>query len=167
MDARPRPETANTVPQALGRLRAALNASFTDASRMLELTPQQAELLCAALRPRPVGDLARVLHCDRSNVSRMVDRAVTRCLIERHGEQRDGRVSMIALTPTGQRLATEFIATLESLTTPLLETWAQQRQLETARTLNELASALEATVSDREDDSDGGQPAARPVSLRD
>ena len=162
MDARPRPETAGTVPQALGRLRAALNASFTDASRTLELTPQQAELLCAALRPQPIGDLARMLHCDRSNVSRMVDRAMARGLLERHGEQRDGRVSMIALTPSGQRLATEFIATLESLTTQLLQTWSEQRRIKTADTLNELSSALEATISDYEHAPDD-QRSAMPV----
>ncbi len=154
LDAQSSPETTGAVPQALGRLRAALNASFTDASRTLGLTPQQAELLCAAIQPRPIGDLARMLHCDRSNVSRMVDRAIARDLLERHGEQRDGRVSMIALTPSGQRLATQFIATLESLTAPLLLTWSEQRRLYTADTLNALSSALEVTVSDNEHNSD-------------
>lgn len=134
------------VPAGLGRLRVALNATYTDVSRALGLTPQQAELLCAALRPRAVGDLARLLHCDRSNVSRLVDRAVARGLLERHGEQHDGRVSMIELTPTGQQLATQFIARLESLTKPLLAAWTKERQLDTAETLNTLASALESAL---------------------
>lgn len=150
MDEQPDRETPDALPQALGRLRTALNASFTDASRTLELTPQQAELLCAALQPRPIGDLARMLHCDRSNVSRMVDRAMARGLLERHAERHDGRVSMIALSPTGQQLATEFIATLASLTAPLLQTWSEQRRLDTAETLDELSSALEATACDSE-----------------
>ncbi len=145
-----------SVPQALGRLRVALNDSYTDASRELGLTPQQAELLCAAMRPTPVGDLARLLHCDRSNVSRLVDRAATRGLLKRRGEQRDGRVSTIELTPAGQRLATRFLARLESLTQPLLATWSAQQQHAAAETLRALAGTLENPVSA------AIQPHARP-----
>lgn len=148
MTEQPRSSDGGTVPAALGRLRVALNASYIDTSRQLGLTPAQAELLCAAMRPRPIGDLARLLHCDRSNVSRLVDRAATRGLLERHEEQHDGRVSMIELTPSGQQLATQFIATLESLTKPLIATWNSQQQLDTAATLNELSSALENAFAD-------------------
>ena len=84
-----------TVPRALGRLRVALDAAYTDASREMGLTAQQAELLCAALRPTAIGDLAEVLRCDRSNVSRLVDRAASRGLVRRCGEQADLRVTFI------------------------------------------------------------------------
>lgn len=144
MDKRPLSESAGAVPEALGRLRAALNASFTDVSRGLDLTPQQAELLCATLRPRPIGELARMLHCDRSNVSRMVDRSVASGLLERHGQERDGRVSEITLTPSGKQLASDFIARLEALTRPLVEAWSEERKLEATNTLHELSGALEA-----------------------
>jgi DNA-binding MarR family transcriptional regulator len=143
-----RSEVRSVVPQALGRLRVALNDTYTDASRELGLTPQQAELLCATMRPRPIGDLARLLHCDRSNVSRLVNRAAARGLLERHGEQHDGRVSMIELTPDGQQLAAQFIARLESLTEPLLATWSNRRQLDAAETLGALAGALESNIPD-------------------
>ena len=63
-----------SVPQALGRLRVALEDAYTRASRELVLTPQQAELLCAARSSSAVGDLAAALRCDRSNVTRLVDR---------------------------------------------------------------------------------------------
>ncbi|MGH2831474.1 MAG: hypothetical protein ACRDK2_01760, partial [Solirubrobacteraceae bacterium] len=61
-----------SVPQALGRLRVAMDAAYVQASRELGLTPQQAELLCAALRPDALGDLARALRREHSNVSRLV-----------------------------------------------------------------------------------------------
>src|SRR5690348_11166554 len=98
----PRPDT---VPRALGRLRVALEDAFTRASRELGLTAQQAELLCAAMAPKAVGDLAQALRCDRSNISRLVDRASARGLLERRAGDLDGRVSLIQLTDEGDRLA--------------------------------------------------------------
>src|SRR6266498_3738404 len=107
-----------SLPQAaLGRLRVALDEAFAQASRESGLSAQQAELLCAAMmRQCSIGDLARVLHCDRSNVSRLVDRAASRGLVYRRGAESDGRVTVIELTPDGQRLAQRFIQTLESAT---------------------------------------------------
>ncbi len=139
MSARP----AVSVPQVLGRLRVAMDETYVQASRELGLTAQQAELLCAAMRPGAIGDLARVLRCDRSNVSRLVDRAAKRGLLERRGEQSDGRVTVIELTPEGRRLAERFIKTLESKTKPLLATWSAKRQQAAAETLTELAETLE------------------------
>src|SRR5918993_250647 len=74
-EAGPHDHPAETVPQALGRLRVALDDAFLQASRTLGLTPQQADLLCAAMAPAAVGDLAQALRWDRSNVSHLVDRA--------------------------------------------------------------------------------------------
>jgi DNA-binding MarR family transcriptional regulator len=132
-----------TVARALGRLRVALDATYTQASRELGLTPQQTELLCAAMRPTAIGDLAEVLRCDRSNVSRLVDRAASRGLVRRRGEQADGRVTVIELTADGQRLAERFIKTLESQLRPLLAGWSSKRQHAAVETLTTLADALE------------------------
>lgn len=132
-----------TVPRALGRLRVALDAAYTHASREMGLTAQQAELLCAAMRPTAIGDLAEVLRCDRSNVSRLVDRAAIRGLVRRRGEQTDGRVTIIELTADGQRLAERFIKTLESQLRPLVADWSSKRQRAAIETLTTLADALE------------------------
>jgi DNA-binding MarR family transcriptional regulator len=132
-----------TVPQALGRLRVALDDTYTQTSRELGLTAQQAELLCAAMRPTAIGDLADQLRCDRSNVSRLVDRAASRGLVHRRGEQADGRVTVIELTAEGQRLAERFIKTLESQLQPLLAGWSGKRQHAALETLTSLADALE------------------------
>src|SRR5215204_2826258 len=50
----PRHHPTETLPQALGRLRVALQDAFLQASRTLGLTAQQAELLCAAMAPAAV-----------------------------------------------------------------------------------------------------------------
>ena len=132
-----------TVPRALGRLRVVLDAAYTQASRETGLTAQQAELLCAAMRPTAIGDLAEVLRCDRSNVSRLVDRAASRGLVRRRGGQTDGRVTVIELTARGQRLAERFITTLESQLQPLVTGWSSKRQRAAIETLTTLADALE------------------------
>jgi DNA-binding MarR family transcriptional regulator len=136
----PEPET---VPQALGRLRVAMDDTYTQVSRELGLTAQQAELLCAAMRPAAIGNLAAVLRCDRSNVSRLVDRTAGRGLLQRRAEQADGRVTVIELTADGQRLAERFIKTLESRLQPLLAGWSSRRQHAAIEILTELADALD------------------------
>ena len=84
------PPGADTVPQALGRLPVALEAAYVRASRELGLTPQQAELMCAAMSPATVSELAQTLRCDRSNVTRLIDRAATRSLFRRGEARRMG-----------------------------------------------------------------------------
>lgn len=132
-----------TVPRALGRLRVAMDDAYVQASRELGLTAQQAELLCAAMRPAAVGELAGALRCDRSNVSRLVDRTAARGLLERRGHDADGRVSVIELTPEGRSLAKRFLGALVARTEPLLAGWSPTRRRAAARTLTELAEALE------------------------
>jgi DNA-binding MarR family transcriptional regulator len=134
----------HALPQALGRLRVALEDAFLRASRELGLTAQQAELLCAAMRPAAVGDLARALRCDRSNVSRLVDRAASRGLVKRRAGELDGRVTVIELTAEGELLARRFIAALEAQTGPLRAGWPDARQQTAVDLLNELADALDA-----------------------
>lgn len=133
-----------TLPQALGRLRVALDDAFQRASRELGLTAQQAEFLCAALRPAAVGELAHALRCDRSNVSRLVDRASTRGLVRRGEDEADGRVTIVKLTADGERLARRFIAALEAQTRALRASWPDRREQTVVELLNEIADALDA-----------------------
>ena len=141
------PRPPETISQALGRLRVAMNEGFRRASRELDLTPQQAEFLCVALRPRSVGEVARILRSDRSNVSRVADHAATLGLVKRRADERDGRVSMIELTPAGRDLAQRFISRLESLTKPVLSSWSDQRERQAVETINTLATAIETTIA--------------------
>lgn len=135
----------STVPRALGRLRVTLEDAYLRASRELGLTPQQAELLCAVMRPSATGDLARVLRCDQSNVTRLVDRASKRGLVRRRSYEPDGRITVIELSPKGRRLAERFVATLELQLVELVTQWPLRRQHATVKTLNEISDALDAT----------------------
>lgn len=134
-----------TLPQALGRVRVALEHAYVRASRDLGLTGQQAELLCAALRPTSIGDLAEALRCDRSNVSRLVDRASARGLLRRTSGEADGRVTMVELTPEGQHLATRFLAVLAAQTETLRASWPERRRHAAVELLEEISDALDAS----------------------
>ena len=140
-------EVPETLPRALGRLRVVLDDAFQRASRDLGLTAQQAEFLCAALRPAAVGDLARALRCDRSNVSRLADRAARRGLVKRGEDEADGRVTIVELTADGERLARRFIAALEAQTRALRAGWPATREQTAVELLNEIADALDAAAA--------------------
>lgn len=133
-----------TLPQSLGRLRVALDDAFARASQAVGLTPQQAELLCAAMSPSSVKDLAEALRCDRSNVTRLVDRAFGRGHVNRHGEDEDGRIRVVELTPDGRRLASQFLTVLAAQTESLRASWPAGREDAAAAVLNEISEALEA-----------------------
>ena len=131
------------LPQALGRLRVAMEDAYTRAGRELGLTAPQAELLCAAMQPTAVGNLAETLHCDRSNVSRLVDRTSERGLVKRRDGEKDGRVSVIELTPEGERLARHFLAALDRQTKALRARWPERRQRAAIDLLNEISTELD------------------------
>jgi len=143
----PRHHPTETLPQALGRLRVALQDAFLQASRTLGLTAQQAELLCAAMAPAAVSDLAQALRWDRSNVSHLVERAATRGLVNRRTGEQDGRVTVVALTAEGERLAQRFLAELQAQTRPLWVRWPQERQQLAVELLNELSDTLDGAAS--------------------
>ena len=74
----------------------------------LDLSPVQIQVLhvLAPDRPLPMGELARTLACDRSNVTGLIDRLESRQLVERRPSPRDRRVKILALTPAGARVRT-------------------------------------------------------------
>jgi DNA-binding MarR family transcriptional regulator len=132
------------LPAALGRLRVALDDAYVRSSRRVGLTPQQAELLCAALAPAPIKELAQRLRCDRSNVTRLVDRAAGHGHTVRRGEEEDGRVTVVELTPAGEELARRFLAELEAQTEALRASWPPGREANAAGILYEIAESLDA-----------------------
>lgn len=134
---------ADSVPRALGHLRVALQDAFLRASREHGLTPSQAELLCAAMAPAPVGRLAETLRCDRTNITHLVTRAAQHGWVQRHTDERDRRSSLITLTPKGTRLAKRFIATLEDQLSDLLAACDNERQQAAAALIREIATALD------------------------
>jgi DNA-binding MarR family transcriptional regulator len=75
-------------------------------SRELDLSPPQMYALrhLQPGRPRPMGDLARYLVCDNSNLTGVTDRLEKRGLVERRQGEADRRVKMLVLTDDGAAL---------------------------------------------------------------
>lgn len=131
------------IARGLVRLMMAVDDAYTQVSREVGLTAQQAQLLCAAQRPAPVGDIAAFLRCDRSNVSHLVDRVAGRGLLQRRATEADGRVKLVELSPDGQVLVQRFVTTLGSRFEALLAEWPEARRVEARATLHALAETLE------------------------
>jgi DNA-binding MarR family transcriptional regulator len=156
--AEPMHERPTNLGQGLMRLAFAVEAVYARASRDLDLTSQQAQLLCAVglasdengrpvaiNRPTPVGRLAAALHCDQSNASHLVERAVKRGLLtRRRGADKDGRVTLVELTDAGRRRLDEFTANLlNAEIEPRFAAWPPERQAAALETLNSLADTLD------------------------
>jgi DNA-binding MarR family transcriptional regulator len=98
--------------QLLVRLLVTQRAALPPVAAELELSPAQCHVLhlLEPDRPLPMGRLARVLACDASNVTGLVDRLESRGLVRRRPSPEDRRVKVLILTPTGARLRTLLVA---------------------------------------------------------
>jgi len=81
---------------------------FMAVGQEFDLAPQQGMALRALQEPRPMGELAKFLACDNSNVTGIVDRLEERGLVERRSAERDRRVKLIVLTDEGHRVRREI-----------------------------------------------------------
>jgi DNA-binding MarR family transcriptional regulator len=82
---------------------------FLAIGQEFDLAPQQAiALRILGAGPRPMGELARILACDSSNVTGITDRLEERGLVRRQPGERDRRVKMLVLTDEGERMRTEI-----------------------------------------------------------
>jgi MarR family transcriptional regulator, organic hydroperoxide resistance regulator len=84
-------------------------ARFLAINQEFDLAPQQA----IALRilgggPRPMGELAKYLMCDSSNVTGITDRLEERGLVRRESGEHDRRVKMLVLTEEGEKVRREL-----------------------------------------------------------
>ena len=137
------PDPADAVASRLVRLMLSMEALYTRQSRKAGLTAQQARLLCSAARRRAgLGEIADALHCDRSNVSRLLDRVTRRGLAYRAPDTRDGRVSVLELSPDGQALVSSFEADLAARLGRLIADWPAKKRQAAAATLAALIDAI-------------------------
>jgi MarR family transcriptional regulator, organic hydroperoxide resistance regulator len=72
--------------------------------REFDLVPPQWIALQALDEPKPMGEIAKRLACDNSNVTWITDRLEQRGLVERRPASHDRRVKLLHLTPEGRRL---------------------------------------------------------------
>ena len=96
----------------MGDLLTANRGRFLDTLAEFELWPPQWFALQALDEPLRMGRLARILHCDSSNVTGITDRLEQRGLVERRPAPDDRRVKMLVLTPEGRRVRDRIRARL-------------------------------------------------------
>jgi DNA-binding MarR family transcriptional regulator len=80
--------------------------------REYDLVPPHWIALQTLNEPRPMGELAKQLACDNSNVTWITDRLEERGLVERQPAPHDRRVRLLVLTEKGRRLRDEIAARL-------------------------------------------------------
>jgi DNA-binding MarR family transcriptional regulator len=80
--------------------------------REYDLIPPHWIALQTLEQPKPMGELAKQLSCDNSNVTWITDRLEERGLVTRTQAPYDRRVRLLVLTPKGRRLRKEIAARL-------------------------------------------------------
>jgi DNA-binding MarR family transcriptional regulator len=137
-------DPTGAVASDLVRLMLSMEALYNRQSRKAGLTAQQAQLLCtAAGRKAGLGEIAEVLHCDRSNVSRLLDRVTRRGLAYRAADSRDARVSVLELSPGGQEVVTSFEAGLAARLGRLIADWPARKRQAAAGALAALVEEIQ------------------------
>jgi MarR family transcriptional regulator, organic hydroperoxide resistance regulator len=109
--------------------------------RDFELVPPHVIALRALDRPLPMGELAKLLACDSSNVTWITDRLESRGLVERRAAEHDRRVKLLVLTPKGRRVR-ERIEARMSEPPPLIEGLSEEDQ----RTLRDILRRVVANL---------------------
>jgi DNA-binding MarR family transcriptional regulator len=106
MKPKPAPPCGGEPWPLLVRLFFAQRASLPALAAELRLSPVQCHVLhlIDPERPIPMGELAASLACHAANVTGLVNRLESRGLVARRPSDRDRRVKVLVLTPTGARL---------------------------------------------------------------
>jgi MarR family transcriptional regulator, organic hydroperoxide resistance regulator len=77
---------------------------FAAIARELDLRPAAFGTLKMLDQPRTMSEVARVLQCDNSNVTGIVDSLEEKGLAQRRASEEDRRVKLIELTAAGRRV---------------------------------------------------------------
>src|SRR5215218_5418583 len=77
---------------------------FAAIARELDLRPAAFGALKALEQPRTMGELAKLLHCDNSNVTGIVDTLEDRTLAVRKPSETDRRIKVVELSGQGEQL---------------------------------------------------------------
>ena len=77
---------------------------FLSIAREFDLRPSTFAALRALEQPRTMGELARFLHCDNSNVTGIVDSLEDKTLAVRKPSEADRRIKVVELSGQGEAL---------------------------------------------------------------
>jgi DNA-binding MarR family transcriptional regulator len=86
---------------------------FLAIARELGLRPATFGALRALDEPRTMSEIAKLLRCDNSNVTGIVDGLEERGLATRVASEADRRVKLIALTEEGRRVRSRLVRAVE------------------------------------------------------
>jgi DNA-binding MarR family transcriptional regulator len=106
------PDAATEAWALFQRISFSQRRHFMAVVREYGLVPPHWIALHALAEPMPMGELAKVLVCDNSNVTWITDRLEERGLVERRPAEHDRRVKLLVLTPEGRRARAEIQARL-------------------------------------------------------
>ena len=134
------------LAEALVVLFREIDGLFSAVSREAGLTPQQAQLLCFTQHLRPsFTELATLLHCDKTNVTGLVDRLQRRDLLTRQPDPHDRRMTRVHLTAEGDGLTTRFQQAINTAVSARFSSWPSPRRDDLIRSLSGATSALRST----------------------
>lgn len=103
---------------------------FVSIAESVGLRPGDVRALLMLDEPRPMRDVARLMTCDPSTVTGMVDRLEHIGYVERRPELVDRRIKMVALTREGRVARDQIMAKLQVTPDELLRlNLAEQRTL--------------------------------------
>jgi DNA-binding MarR family transcriptional regulator len=115
---------------------------FMAVHREYDLVPPHWIALQALEKPMPMGELAKVVVCDNSNVTWITDRLEERGLVERRPAEHDRRVKLLVLTPEGRRVREEIQARL-SEPPPAIKGLSREDQRALRAILRRITAGLE------------------------
>src|SRR6266516_7669168 len=116
----PGQDLASETWSLLQRVAFSQRPRFMAIHREYDLVPPHWIALDALDEPKPMGELAKLLACDSSNITWITDRLAERGLVERRAADHDRRVKLLVRTPKGRRLREEIQARL-AVPPPLIE----------------------------------------------
>lgn len=133
----------DALVEALIGLFRQIDGLFSATSRQLGLTPQQAQLLCFTQHLQPsFGELATLLHCDKTNITGLVDRLQRRGLLTRQPDPHDRRMTRVHLTPSGETLTGQFQQAINTTLTTRFGSWPSTQRGNLLHLLQSATSAL-------------------------
>jgi DNA-binding MarR family transcriptional regulator len=114
---------------------------YMAAMREFDMVPPHFIVLQALDEPKPMGEVAKLLACDSSNVTWITDRLEERGLVERTPAGHDRRIKLLVLTDEGRRVREHIEGRLSDPPPALLELSATRR-----RALRDILRSLAETL---------------------
>ena len=144
-DSAPAEEIGREVWSLMQRAVFSQRPRYMAVMREFDMVPPHFIVLQALDEPKPMGEVAKLLACDSSNVTWITDRLEERGLVERTPAEHDRRIKLLVLTDEGRRVREHIEVRLSEPPAPIA---ALSR--EDQRTLRDLLSrAVESLEADR------------------